>query len=251
MKPMIKFAPLVSNPKHPAIEVRELTVTLNGVNALNNINLVAPRGGQTVIIGPNGAGKTTFLLSLLGQINYSGEIAIYPKNAKISYVPQKLEFDRRMPISVLEFLALSLTKRPLWLGVSKPVKKQAEMWLEVVKAAHLTIRKLGELSGGELQRVLLAAALAQKPNILILDEPSTGVDVRGGQLLCEILDSLKGDFDLTQLVVSHDLATSLAHADWVVCLNHTVVAQGIPKEIINDDVLTATFGQHQGLARLP
>lgn len=235
----------------PAMEVAGLNVTLNGVRALREVNLTVPRGGQTVIIGPNGAGKTTFLLALLGQVAYSGRIVLDPPGAKVGYVPQKLEFDRRLPVSVLEFMALGLSSRPLWLGVSSRVRAQAQTWLEAVKAEGLAGRRLGELSGGELQRVLLAAALAQEPTVLILDEPSTGVDIRGEQLLCEILDALKSRAGLTQVVVSHDLATCLAHADWVVCLNHTVIAQGEPKMVITEEVLTDTFGQHQGLAKLP
>lgn len=240
-----------SRPALPAVEAIDLNVALNGVRALREVNLTAPRGGQTVIIGPNGAGKTTFLLALLGQTAYSGRIVLNPPEAKIGYVPQKLDFDRRMPISVMEFMALSLTSRPLWLGLSSRVKALARTWLEAVKAEGLASRRLGELSGGELQRVLLAAALAQEPAVLILDEPATGVDIRGEQLLCEILDALKSRDGLTQVVVSHDLATCLAHADWVVCLNRTVIAQGRPEAVITEKVLTATFGQHQGMAKLP
>lgn len=241
----------LSGVARPAVKVTGLNVTLNGVRALREVNLVVPRGGQTVIIGPNGAGKTTFLLALLGQTSYSGRIAVDPPEARIGYVPQKLDFDRRMPVSVMEFMALGLSARPLWLGLSPKVRAKAGIWLEAVRAESLAGRRLGELSGGELQRVLLAAALAQEPEVLVLDEPSTGVDIRGEQLLCEILDALKGRDGLTQVVVSHDLATCLAHADWVVCLNRTVIAQGEPSQVITENVLTDTFGRHQGMAKLP
>jgi zinc transport system ATP-binding protein len=129
--------------------------------------------------------------------------------------------------------------------VAKGVKTRILAALEMVKATFLAAKPLGGLSGGETQRVLLAAALLNDPEILILDEPATGVDVYGEQLLCELLEGFKKAF--TVIMVSHDLATARAHGDWVICLNRRVVAEGKPWAIFQPETLSATFGLHQGL----
>ena len=161
-------------------------------------------------------------------------------------MPQRLAFDRHLPLTVLEFLALGLTDRPLWLGRSREVTRKSRELLREVRADHLTGRRLGDLSGGELQRVLLASALSQSPELLIMDEPATGVDVYGEQLLCELLEGFKGRF--TILMVSHDLPTARAHADWIICLNRRVIAQGPAESIFNSPALAATFGLHSGVS---
>lgn len=225
-----------------ALEVRNLTIRLGQLDILEDITLQFPQGGQSVIIGPNGGGKTTFIRALLGEIPFQkGQFIFTPPDPRLGYVPQRLDFDRHLPLTVGEFLALGLTNRPLWLGSHGLVPK-SEAVLSEVRAEHLIKRRLGDLSGGELQRVLLAAALSQNPEILVLDEPATGVDVYGEQLLCEILEGLKGRF--TIIMVSHDLPTAKAHADWVLCLNRRLIAQGPADSIFNSPALTATFGLH-------
>lgn len=227
-----------------ALEIKNVSVRLGRLDILTNLEAQIPQGGQTVIIGPNGGGKTTLIRSLLGDLPHSGRFIFAPGKPRLGYVPQRLDFDRHLPLTVQEFLALGISGRPLWAGCSKRVKKRSEDLLREVKAAHLLNRRLGDLSGGELQRVLLASALSQNPDFLILDEPATGVDVYGEQLLCELLDGFKGRF--TILMVSHDLPTAKAHADWVICLNRRVTAQGPPEAIFNSPALTATFGLHSG-----
>ncbi|MGL4209220.1 MAG: metal ABC transporter ATP-binding protein [Candidatus Adiutrix sp.] len=225
-----------------AIEIKNLSVTFGHHQALSSVCAQVPKGGQTVIIGPNGGGKTTLVKSILGQVPTLGQI-IFEKNAPIiGYVPQGLDFDRQMPLTVLEFLSLGLCDFPLWLGAKAKLHPQIIDLLTTVKAAHLINHRLGALSGGELQRVLLASALSLKPEILIMDEPATGVDVYGEQLICELLDSFKTHF--TILMVSHDLPTAKAHADWVICLNRRVIAQGPPEAIFNSPAIAATFGLH-------
>lgn len=229
-------------PRPWAMEAKDLSVRLGRHQLLDKVTAQAPLGRQTVIIGPNGGGKTTFMRALLGEIPFGGHRAFYPQEARLAYVPQRLDFDRHLPLTVLEYLALGLSQRPLWLGLGRDVPERAEQLLAEVKAAHILKRRLGELSGGELQRVLLASALGQKPDILILDEPATGVDVYGEQLLCELLESFKGRF--TIVMVSHDLPTARAHADWVICLNRRVIAQGPAETIFNSPAIRATFGLH-------
>lgn len=234
-----------ANPLAPrpwAVELDGLSVRLGRLDILENLKAQVPQGGQTVIVGPNGGGKTTLIRALLGEVPSQGHFAFNPAAPRLGYVPQRLDFDRHLPLTVLEFLALGLTERPLWLGQPANLVVRSEALLREVRAEHLVGRRLGELSGGELQRVLLASALSLKPEILILDEPATGVDIYGEQLLCELLETFKGRF--TILMVSHDLPTARAHADWVICLNRRVIAQGPPEYIFNSPAIAATFGLH-------
>lgn len=234
-----------------AINFEGVTVTLGGVSILNGVSATVPRGGCTAIVGPNGAGKTTLLLALLGQIRYSGTIRIAsgPHNTppRIGYVPQRLLFDRGMPMTVMEFMAMGRQRLPLWFGSRPRHQERALSLLATVKAEDLAKRQVGALSGGEMQRVLLALALQQDPDLLILDEPAAGVDFQGEQIFCELLDSLRLKHAFTQLIVSHDLATVTHHSTYVICLNHSVLAAGPPKEVLTNENLTATFGLHMGL----
>jgi zinc transport system ATP-binding protein len=225
--------------------VRRLGVSVGRYDILRNVSLDVPRRGQTVVIGPNGAGKSTLVRAILGEIGHSGEIRCSPPRPRFGYVPQRLDFDRHLPITVAEFMALGRSRWPVWLGVPGKARQEILARLETVRAAHLFGRPLGSLSGGESQRVFLARALMDDPEILVLDEPATGVDVSGEQLLCEILEGFKSDF--TVLMVSHDLAAARAHGDWIVCLNRTVVAEGPPSEIFRPEVISLAFGIHQSL----
>jgi zinc transport system ATP-binding protein len=145
----------------------------------------------------------------------------------------------------MEFLALPLAARPLWLGISKTIKLAVSAVLASLEAGHLLDKPLGGLSGGETQRVMLGAALLSRPDILVLDEPAAGTDVQGERLLCDLLESVKGE--MTVVMVSHDLPTAKAHADWAVCLNRRLVAQGPPEEVFTPQILEAAFGLHYGL----
>jgi len=233
-----------------AIECRDLNVTLNRVSILKNVSVSIPVGGSTAIIGPNGAGKTTFIKAILGELAYTGEITFSGYNGRkprVGYVPQRLHFDRGLPLQVIELMVMGVQRRPIWLGIQKEAKAKAMALLSSVKAAHLAERTIGALSGGELQRVLLALALQQDPELLILDEPAAGVDPHGELLFCEILENQRSLRKYTQLMVSHDLGTVSNHATHVICLNKEVAAEGAPAEVLNQEVLTTIFGAHMGL----
>lgn len=234
-----------------AVSFENVTVERGGVSILENVSASVPKGGCTAIIGPNGAGKTTLLLALLGEIPYRGSIrtanVIDRETVKIGYVPQRLTFDRGMPITVTEFLLMGVQRKPLWFGMKGDLKKRARQALSSVKAGHLADRRLGALSGGEMQRVLLALAIGQDPDLLVLDEPASGVDFQGEYIFCELLDSLRREKGFTQLMVSHDLATVTHHATHVICLNRRVAAEGPPRETLTGATLTAIFGMHMGL----
>ncbi|MDR1608242.1 MAG: metal ABC transporter ATP-binding protein [Deltaproteobacteria bacterium] len=229
----------------PAIRLAGLGATLGEFEVLRDVTAQFPKGRQTIIIGPNGGGKSTLIHCLLGQIPHQGQIHFAPPKPRIGYVPQRPDFDRYLPLTSAEFLALGVTKRPIWLGLSGPIRRRIKAALDLVKAGALADKPLGGLSGGETQRVLLAAALLTDPDILILDEPATGVDVYGEQLLCELLEGFKNSF--TVIMVSHDLATARAHGDWIVALNRRVIEEGPPEKIFQPTILSATFGLHQGL----
>ena len=241
-----------------AVVFENVSVTAGGVRILENVSAAVPRGSATAIIGPNGAGKTTLLLSLLGQQPHEGQIRLTAASAngaaarpaRLGYVPQRLDFDRGMPMTVMEMLAMGRQRTPLWFGARRRVRDAALALLAQVKADHLARRRVGALSGGELQRVLLALAIQQRPDVLILDEPSSGVDIGGGNLLCELLDTLRAEQGFTQIMVTHDLSMVTAHADHVICLNHRVLGQGPTATTLTADVLSATFGIHLGLADL-
>lgn len=239
----------IYRPLEIAVRFEGVTVERDGVSILDHVSAVAPKGSCTAIIGPNGAGKTTLLLALLGEITYQGHIVVSGNHLvpRIGYVPQRLHFDRGMPLTVVEFLAMGFQKQPLWFGVATALRRQARERLELVKAEHLLERRIGALSGGELQRVLLALALQQEPDLLVLDEPSAGVDFQGELIFCEVLDELRLQKGFTLLMVSHDLATVTHHATHVICLNRKVAAEGPPRLTLTSENLTAIFGMHMGL----
>jgi zinc transport system ATP-binding protein len=152
-----------------------------------------------------------------------------------------------MPLTVLEFMAMGRQRSPLWFGVRRAHRDRARELLSAVKIDGLEKRRVGALSGGEMQRLLLALALGQEPELLVLDEPASGVDFQGGHVFCELLDKLRCERGFTQLMVSHDLPTVTHHATHVICLNRRVAAEGTPREVLNDETFTTIFGLHMGL----
>jgi len=244
--------PCVFSDTKSAVAFENVSVTLQGIDILKSVTAHVPFGSWTAVVGPNGAGKTSLILALLGQIPISGAVHIAGKadghRMRVGYVPQRLSFDRGMPLTVMEFLVMGLQRVPLWFGAGKHYQARARELLEAVHAGYLAKRRLGALSGGELQRVLLGLALEQEPQLLVLDEPASGVDIRGEQIFCKLLETLHKARGFTQLVVSHDLSMVTAHATHVICLNHGVTGEGPPREVLTPKVLAATFGPHMGLA---
>jgi zinc transport system ATP-binding protein len=233
------------------VTFENVTVALGGNTILESISAKIPQGSCTAIVGPNGAGKTTLLLALLGEVPYTGGIRISRadegRHLRIGYVPQRLQFDRGMPLTLLEFMVMGRQRSPLWFGVCRGYRERARELLASVKVDGLERRRIGALSGGEMQRVLLALALGQEPDLLVLDEPASGVDFQGENAFCELLDKLRRERGFTQLMVSHDISTVTHHATHVICLNRKVVAEGAPREVLTAEALTAIFGLHMGL----
>jgi len=226
-----------------------LGVTLNNYEILRDINLHIHCGELTAIIGPNGAGKSTLFKALLGEIPHTGElIYLDAKNIRTGrplygYVPQKLDFDLSSPISVIDLFSAAYSSFPVWLSNTKKVRQRAYRNLKKVQAEHLIDRRLGALSGGELQRVLLAMALDPVPDILLLDEPVSGVDLKGLQSFYKIVSELRRNYDLTILLITHDLKMVAQYADRVVFLNNkTIASWGTPQEVFSDPQVKEVFG---------
>ncbi|MDD4932904.1 MAG: metal ABC transporter ATP-binding protein [Methylacidiphilaceae bacterium] len=190
------------------------------------------------LIGPNGAGKTTLLRCLAGILPLrQGRVEKAP-GLRMSYLPQRLVFDRLLPVTVAEFLSLRLGRpffRPAW-----PEGERVES-LDELGVTSLLDRRLGELSGGELQRVLVAAALAKRPQLLLLDEPATGVDLLGAAAFDALLHRLRDRDGLGILMVSHDLHLVHHISDWVYFLNRRILASGPPKEVMREERLAAAY----------
>ena len=170
------------------------------------------------------------------------------KNEKLwslrtGYVPQHLHFDKEMPVTVEDFMAAAFTRRPVWTGVSKKTRQAVEAALDDVEAAELAQRPLGRCSGGELQRVLLALALNPAPDLLVLDEPVSGVDQNGLRMFLDTVLRLKETHHMAILLVSHDLHLVREYADHVVLLDKTVLAQGSAESVFQTEQFDAVFGQ--------
>ncbi len=229
-------------------KIENFGVILGDSNILEGVNLHIHCGELTAIIGPNGAGKSTLLKAILGEIRHSGTLSFLDAEGQhrnhpvIGYVPQQLSFDQSSPTSVLDVFSACKTKRPAWLYISKKIRSEVLESLAKVKAEHLIDRMLGALSGGELQRVLLALALDPIPDILLLDEPASGIDQNGLELFYNTVSELREKFDLSIILVSHDLDLISKYADRVVLLNHTVLSSGTPQEVFNDPQTIRIFG---------
>jgi zinc transport system ATP-binding protein len=228
-------------------KLQGLGVSIRGRRVLDGVDLHLHCGELTAVIGENGAGKTTLVRCLLGEIPHEGEVHFLdaarrrPDSPVIGYVPQHASFDRDAPVSVLDLFAASLAVRPACLGVSREVRAQVEEGLQRTGADHLLARRLGTLSGGELQRVLLALALTPVPNILVLDEPMSGVDHSGRGKFYELLSRLRREYDLAVLLVSHDLAGLARFADRMVFLDRKIICEGPPSAVLHDPRVREAF----------
>ena len=236
------------------IEVDKLNVSFGAQTPLKDVSLHIHCGELTALIGTNGAGKTTLLRALLGQIEYSGTVRHLTSDGRpaadlrTGYVPQQLEFDRSTPVTVMDFMAASLSRRAVFLGVSQKTRAKVMAALERTHCAALADRALGALSGGELQRVLLALALTPQPDLLILDEPVSGVDQNGLEEFYQTVDELKHKNHMAILLVSHDLGVVERYADRVVLMQGTVVKQGAPQRVFDSPEFEQVFYAKGGRA---
>ena len=231
-----------------SIEMKNISVISGEDTLLDNVNLTFHCGELTALIGKNGAGKTTLLKTLLGERHYKGSISFTDHHGtvlpvpKIGYVPQHLDFDKSMPVSVADFIAAAKGGNAVWFGKNKKMKESICKMLEDMECGYLADRRLGALSGGELQRVLLALATDPVPDLLVLDEPVSGVDMAGLDLFYKRIMELRDEQHMAVLLVSHDLGLIRKYADKVVLLDKTVVAEGEANDVFWTEAFKEAFG---------
>jgi len=224
------------------LETTDLTVRYGNETLLSNVSLSVRRGALHGVVGPNGASKTTLLSSILGQVPFSGRIiAHWNQSGRIGYVPQAFHVDRTLPVTVADFLALTRQPRPVCLGIAPAARERISRLLDRVGLTGFGPRQLSVPSGGELRRVLLANALDPLPELLMLDEPSGGLDETAARWLDETLAALKGS--VTILMVSHDFVQLRRLADRVTVLDRSIVAEGSASDMLSDP---SSFGQLAG-----
>jgi zinc transport system ATP-binding protein len=230
-------------------KINNFGVTRSRIEILKDVNLHIHCGDLTALIGPNGAGKSTLFKAVLGEIPHSGELIFLDADNEgagrplIGYVPQKLELDTSSPASVLDLFAAARSGIPVWFSCSQRTRRHVRESLARVQADHLLNRRLGALSGGELQRVLLALALDPIPHLLLLDEPISGIDQKGLDLFYQTVSTLRQDYDLSIILISHDLKLVFEYADRVAFLNNkTIECCGTPQEVFSNQKVIDTFG---------
>ncbi len=206
-----------------------------GRHILQQVSLEVQQGQLLTLIGPNGAGKTTLVRIVLGLLQPHSGTLQRAAGLRIGYMPQKLFIEPTLPLTVRRFLQLAAPGR----------RQPVEPLLEEVRIAHLMDQQVSALSGGELQRVLLARALSQSPQLLVLDEPAQGVDVTGQAELYQLINTIRDRHGCGVLMVSHDLHLVMATTDEVVCLNQHICCHGKPEHVSNDPAYLALFGRRE------
>ena len=233
------------------LRIQDLSVKIGTNTIISGINLHVHCGELIALIGPNGAGKSTLIKTLLGQQPYDGVFSFSVpgqrnRKAKIGFVPQSPTFDPSDPISVADLFSCCMSKRPAFLGQSKNMRNKILECLERVHGEALMDKRVGTLSGGELQRILLALALEPIPNILILDEPLSGVDVEGMETLMDMLDEIRKTYDLSILMTTHDFTMLPRYADQVVLIDKQIIRQGAPTDVLNSEEFRTVFHRKEG-----
>lgn len=220
------------------VTLDNVAVSLGNTDIVEGVSFTVPAGKITMILGPNGSGKTTLLKAIMGLVPYTGEILVDGKKieesgGEIGYVPQKLYFDRSFPITVMEFM-----------GLAPHTHSETEIIgaLREVEMAGFEQKLLGKLSGGQLQRVLIARAILHQPKLLIFDEPTSGIDAEGIKDFYQLVSHLNRDHGVTILMVSHEIDVVESFADQVVCLNKTLCCVGSPKKELAGKALEALYG---------
>jgi zinc transport system ATP-binding protein len=220
---------------NPLLTVSDLRVVLDNQLILDEVTFDLDRKETLAVIGPNGAGKTTLFRALLGLIPFSGKVT-WRKGVKIGYVPQRLFIERDFPLTVREFFSLR---------GSNISSDEVERTLGVVGFEDLGLldKKVGVLSGGEMQRVLIAWALCNRPDVLLFDEPTSGVDVSAEMSIYALLNKIHKEEDLAIVLISHELEIVDKYATKVICLNKRKVCYGSPKEVFQNESIAELFGE--------
>jgi zinc transport system ATP-binding protein len=219
------------------VEIRDVSVLRDGRPVVAGVALDVAPGSVHLLVGPNGAGKSTLFAALMGLVAFTGSIRFHWQHSgRIGYVPQSFHVDRTLPVTVGEFLALSRQRRPVCLGVKRSVRARLQSILERVGLPGFWSRPLGALSGGELQRVLLANAIDPVPELLLLDEPASGLDEMGVAQFEQVVVALKETCGTSVLMVSHDLGQVRRVADQVTLIDKTVRRSGLPAQVLPNNL---------------
>ena len=233
----------------PLLEVNDLCIARAGQEVVSGVSFALQSGSDTAVIGPNGAGKSTLVQALVGLLpHHGGTIRLLghtlPRSGRlprevrdqVAYLPQKLLLDGRFPLSVSEFVRLGCSPRCHH-------REAVSAALERLQVSHLRRRLLSELSGGELQRVLLAFCTVHPRKLLVFDEPRTGLDPQAAVQLQELLQQLRLQEGLTILQITHDLSMVRRSSDWVLCLNRSLCCQGPPEHTLSREELERLYGR--------
>lgn len=216
------------------LEVKNLRTVINNQLILDNINFKVKEGEILAIIGPNGAGKTTLIKAILGLVPYQGEViykgdSVRNKLSEISYIPQKFDFDKNFPLTVEEFLGKTHLDNQI---------------IKDVGILNILNKKLGELSGGQIQRLLIAKSLFKKPKLILMDEPTTGIDIKGEKKIYELITHLNEVYKITIIFVTHEINIVYNFANKVLCLNVRPLCYGEVKKEINEKNLKKLYGNN-------
>lgn len=230
------------------IKMNGITVKDGNQTIVDNINLHIHCGKITVLIGRNGAGKSTLFKAILGEIKHEGNIEFTDlrnnsvEKLRIGYVPQNFYIEKNTPMSVYDLFSGYISRSPIFLYKNKKVYQRVKEQLSIFEAQGMIDKKACDLSGGELQRVLLSIAITPVPNLLLLDEPVSGIDLNGLSLFYENVAKLRNDFDLAMIIISHDFDFVRKYADHVILLDKQIIKEGTPCEVLGSDEFHRVFG---------
>lgn len=233
------------------IKVNHLGVSFGREVILEDVNLHIHCGSINAIIGKNGAGKSTLIRAMLNDIPHTGTIEFKDREngrmqkLKIGYVPQSINIQKNAPLSVYDLIASYQSRVPVFLKKSRKMEQEIKSALEVFEAEALMDKPVCSLSGGQMQRVLLSMAIMDAPNLLLLDEPVSGVDQNGMELFYRTMEYLKKNFDLSIILISHDLDYVAEYADKVILLDRTVLKEGSAKEVFASREFLEVFGAEE------
>ena len=232
----------------PLLELRKVTFGYGALPTLEDIDLHLHRGQFAALVGPSGAGKTTLLKLILGTLRpthggiyLQGELLRNGYAPRVGYVPQLETVDWNFPVTVEQAVWMGqIRNKNIWPWMNIKEQKQVQEMLERLRIDDLAGRHIRDLSGGQQQRVFLARALISKPDLLVLDEPTVGLDVQTAEMILVLLAELNRQ-GVTLLMTTHDLNAAAAHLPWVICLNQKVVAQGAPEDVFTEAILSETY----------
>ena len=245
---MLHPSPHQRLPGEPVVDIRGMTCGYEKQEVLTDVTLRIMPGDFVGLLGPSGSGKTTLLRSVLGAVNiYEGEVVVYgvstaSKRPRVGYVPQLETIDWNFPVTVREVVMMGRTmENRLFPWYRKEEKELADQMMDRLGILQLAGRHIRELSGGQQQRVFLARALVSSPQLLLLDEPTSGVDIKTRDDVMHLLHDLNHQ-GVTIIITTHEINAVAVHLPWVVCLAGRILAEGPPSQVITTDILRMTYG---------